>query len=404
MKVASAGAAAVAVLSALTYSYANSAPPFTLPPQSVYINPLSYNVLGPNATWRNNTYTTLFNPTNATPPFFQIFDPSFATLLGPSASLNRVALNTSFAFAHEAPVWVPETDEVTFTSNDGGALGYSDWSHNSVVSKISLTEAEAAIASGNPNISITVTPLNLSDAIQMTNGGTGTYYGNIILVTSGRALLPSSIALVNPSPPYNVTVILDNFFGRQFNSLNDVKVHKPSGNIFFTDTSYGYINHFRPAPTLPNQVYRLDPTTGTVKVVADGFVRNNGIAFSNDGLTAFVTDTGTTGFDTNQTLPATIYAYDIDPVTQAFTNRRVFAYADSGVPDGIQVDADGNVFSGCGDGVEVWNKEGVLIGKIYLGTTSANLVFAGNGRLVILAETAIYVANINLQAQSLVYP
>ncbi len=34
-------------------------------------------------------------------------------------------------------------------------------------------------------------------------------------------------------------------------------------------------------------------------------------------------------------------------------NRRVFAYVDSGIPDGIQVDTDGNVYSGCGDGVQV---------------------------------------------------
>lgn len=68
----------------------------------------------------------------------------------------------------------------------------------------------------------------------MTNGGTGPYKGSLLLVTSGRGDLPPSLALVNPNPPHNVTILLDNFFGRQFNSLNDVKVH-PSGKIFFTD-------------------------------------------------------------------------------------------------------------------------------------------------------------------------
>ena len=47
------------------------------------------------------------------------------------------------------------------------------------------------------------------------------------------------------------------------------------------------------------------------------------------------------------------YAFDVDPKSQAFMNRRVFAYVDSGIPDGIQVDTDGNVYSGCGDGVQV---------------------------------------------------
>lgn len=47
------------------------------------------------------------------------------------------------------------------------------------------------------------------------------------------------------------------------------------------------------------------------------------------------------------------YAFDVDASTQAFTNRRVFAYVDNGVPDGIQLDSNGNVYSGTGDGVQV---------------------------------------------------
>lgn len=49
---------------------------------------------------------------------------------------------------------------------------------------------------------------------------------------------PPSITLVNPEPPYNVTVLLNNYFGRQFNSLNDVKIHPKSKAIFFTDPPY----------------------------------------------------------------------------------------------------------------------------------------------------------------------
>lgn len=71
----------------------------------------------------------------------------------------------------------------------------------------------------------------------MTNGGTGPYQGQLLLANSGRANLPPTLALVNPAPPHNTTILLDNFFGRQFNSLNDVKVHRPSGAIFFTDVT-----------------------------------------------------------------------------------------------------------------------------------------------------------------------
>lgn len=47
------------------------------------------------------------------------------------------------------------------------------------------------------------------------------------------------------------------------------------------------------------------------------------------------------------------YSYDVDQHTQAFTNRRVFAFVDAGVPDGLQVDKAGNVYAGCADGVHV---------------------------------------------------
>lgn len=47
------------------------------------------------------------------------------------------------------------------------------------------------------------------------------------------------------------------------------------------------------------------------------------------------------------------YAFDVDARTHAFKNRRIFAYVDAAVPDGLQVDLKGNVYSGCGDGVQV---------------------------------------------------
>jgi len=146
----------------------------------------------------------------------------------------------------------------------------------------------------------------------MINGGTGPLKGSLLLSTSGRGLLPPPLALVNPHPPYNASVLLDNFYGRQFNSLNDVKVHPRSGKIFTTDVgcvcygllifrkassefcvclccpSYGYENHFRLKPLMPNQVYRFDQDTSTVRVIADGFDRCNGLAFTGDGRTVYV--------------------------------------------------------------------------------------------------------------------
>ncbi|PPQ88202.1 hypothetical protein CVT25_005167 [Psilocybe cyanescens] len=384
--------------------------PKTLPPQSVFLDPRSFAVLGPNGQFRNSSFTEFFNPTSRKPPFFQIFDPDFLDILGPTPSFHEVASNAAFAFAHEAPIYVPETDEVFFASNDGGALGNSDLTHNNQVGKISMQAVETALqdlkAGSGTAVNVSVTEVVLPDTIQMTNGGTGPLKSSLVLITSGRGPLPPSIALVNPNAPHNVTVLLDNFFGRQFNSLNDIKIHPATGALFFTDVTYGFLNHFRPEPLMRNQVYRLDTTTGAVRVIATDFDKCNGIAFTPDGKIAYITDTGAnSGFlGNNQTEPATIYAFDVDPKTQVFLNRRIFAYTDTGIPDGVQVDAAGNVYAGCGDGVQVWSPAGTLLGKFFIETTSANMVFAGDGRLVIMAETKIFVAKIAAKEGKVSFP
>lgn len=61
---------------------------------------------------------------------------------------------------------------------------------------------------------------------------------------------------------------------------------------------------------------------------------------------------------------------------------------------GVHCDSWGNVYAGCGDGIQVWNPSGKLIGKIFVGTTSANFNFAGKGRMVICAENSLYYATL----------
>ncbi|TEB25096.1 calcium-dependent phosphotriesterase [Coprinellus micaceus] len=291
---------------------------------------------------------------------------------------------------------------------------------NNFVNKISMKDVEAALQSAESPVHVPVEQLELSEDVQMTDGGTGPFHGSLLLITSGRGTQPSSVVAVNPQPPYNTTVLWNNYYGRQFNSLNDAKIH-PSGKIFVTDAPSGlnswltriFVLHvkrygaqlgFRPPATLPNQVYRFDPVTNAVRVVAGDFDICNGIAFTTDGSTAYVSSSRTLGQTpalrlAQQDLPQshplirmtpTRYAFDVDPVTHAFKNRRIFAYADIGIPDGLIVDTRGNVYTGAGDGVHVWNSIGTLLGKFFIGMVSANMAFAGDGRLVILAETKVF--------------
>ena len=53
---------------------------------------------------------------------------------------------------------------------------------------------------------------------------------------------------------------------------------------------------------------------------------------------------------------------------------------------------------------QVWNSQGTLLGKFFIGTVSANFIFAGDGRLVILAGTKIFLAKIAAQETRLEFP
>lgn len=106
----------------------------------------------------------------------------------------------------------------------------------------------------------------------------------------------SQLSLIDPSEPFSVTPILNNFYGRPFNSLNDVITlpdPRPGGSSFilFTDPQYGYEQEFKPSPCLPAQVYCFNPMTGAVRVICDDFKSPNGIAVNAAGTRLYVTDT-----------------------------------------------------------------------------------------------------------------
>ncbi|KAL1727580.1 calcium-dependent phosphotriesterase [Schizophyllum commune] len=370
-----------------------------------YVNPRAYNVISKDGT--NNSFRASpfdpWNPTNTSGVFFQVFDNDFYNVIGENPWIHEISSDPTFAFAHEAPVWVPDTDEVFIASNAGGPLGRSGPDANNQIERISLKEVDEAMGGTPTDVNVSHPKVDLPDFVQMANGGTGPYKGNIIFMNEGRGNLPSNMVLVNPYPPYNASILLDNFYGREFNALNDAKVHS-SGVIFFTDPAYAYLQHFKAEPGLPNQVYAFDPSTGHVRVVADQLNKPNGLAFSNDFKTLYIVDSGLLGADwgNNATLPATIYAYDV-PDDLFLVNRRVFAYSDEGSPDGVNVDVNGYVYGGCGDGIHVWNPKGILVGKFFTGSNTANFAFAGPGRLVILAETKVYLASIAAEGVSVIH-
>lgn len=196
---------------------------------------------------------------------------------------------------------------------------------------------------------------------------------------------------------YTTRTLLSNYYGRWFNSVNDVIVAK-NGNIWFTDPPYGYEQGIRPVPQLPAQTYCFDPVKGAVRAVDDSLKKPNGLCFSPDQKTLYITDTASVRGDTRSAgvsslaAPASIYAFDIATRNGSpfLTNRRLFAYADCEIPDGIKCDTRGNVYSGCGDGVHVWADDGILIGKIYIRGGCANFCFGKGGEMFLLNEEKMW--------------
>jgi gluconolactonase len=73
--------------------------------------------------------------------------------------------------------------------------------------------------------------------------------------------------------------------------------------------------------------------------------------------------------------------------------------ADTGIPDGIKCDMEGNVYSGCGDGINVWSPGGVLIGKILVQGGAANFCFGRSGEIFILNENRLWRAQLGHQVR-----
>jgi gluconolactonase len=125
-----------------------------------FVDPRSFAVLGANGSFRQSSFDSGFNPTGTTPPFFQIFDEGFLDILGKNASISVIAFNstnTSFAFAHEGPIYNPSTEDLFFISNDGGLRNID---RNNRVLKLSMKDVEEASRNGTQNVNVAVTEVS----------------------------------------------------------------------------------------------------------------------------------------------------------------------------------------------------------------------------------------------------
>jgi gluconolactonase len=226
----------------------------------------------------------------------------------------------------------------------------------------------------------------------MPNGMTLGHDGRLVVCEQGTRSAPARISRVDPLTG-RVDTLVDNWDGLSLNSPNDVVVRR-DGTIWFTDPSYGHLQGFRPEPQVGDYVYRFDSRSGRLSVVADSFDKPNGLAFSPDEQTLYVTDSGanTEPGSYHVGRPHHVMAFDVLDGRHLGPGR-LFAVTTPGFPDGIKVDRAGRVYASSSSGVQVFSPAGDLIGQISL-PGAVNFTFGGPGGqvLFITTDTAIWAA------------
>ena len=188
-----------------------------------------------------------------------------------------------------------------------------------------------------------------------------------------------------------ITVLAERYEGKRLNSPNHVVV-KSDGSVWFTDPAYGIDSNyegFRAESELDGCfVFRVDPQSGACRIVADDFVRPNGLAFSLDERRLYIVDSGMTHIPDG---PHHIRVFDVAE-DGSLSGGEVFATCTAGIFDGIRFDDQGRLWCSAGDGVHCYHPDGSLIGKVYVPERVANLCFGGlkRNRLFITATTSVY--------------
>lgn len=198
-------------------------------------------------------------------------------------------------------------------------------------------------------------------------------------------------------PEGRITVLVDRYQGKKLNSPNDVVV-KSDDSIWFTDPPYGILSDYEgdqaESEIGANHVYRFDPDSGTLSIVADDFDKPNGLAFSPDENLLYISDTGASH---DPEAPRHIRAFEVSDDGRSLRNGRIFATCGIGVFDGFRCDSDGNIWASAGDGVHCYLPDGTLAGKILIPEVVANVTFGGvkKNRLFVCGTTSLYAVYLN---------
>jgi gluconolactonase len=301
-------------------------------------------------------------------------DPRLDALVAPGTEIELLAEGFDWA---EGPVWIP----------DGEYLLFSDVP----VNRIYLWQEGAGHR-------VWLEPSGYTGEVP--RGGEPGSNG-LLLDASGRLLLCQHgdrrvASLANPLavPEPIFATVADHFEGRRFNSPNDLALHS-GGAIYFTDPPYGLTE----GPGDPNReidfagVYRVD-RTGQVSLLTSELSRPNGIAFSPDERTLYVANS-----DPDR---AIWMAWVVQPdgtlaVGRVFFDATPWVPERPGLPDGMVIDREGNLFASGPGGVLVFTPEGEHLGTIRTTQATANCTFGEGGRTLFITADS-YLLRLRLRS------
>ncbi len=274
---------------------------------------------------------------------FEYFDHRFRSMTVPTATIEVLYDGCRWS---EGPVWFA----------DGGYLVWSDIPNNRMLRW--TPEQGVGVFRANSNFA---------------NGNTRDRQGRLVSCEHGGR------RVTRTEPDGSITVLADSYRGGHLNSPNDVVV-KSDGSIWFTDPDYGIMSDYEGHKGETEQdgcyVYRVDPANGHISVVADDFVKPNGLAFSPDETKLYIADSG---FSHDENGPHHIRVFDVD-ASNTLSGGEVFVEVSPGVPDGFRFDDQGNLWTSAQDGVRVFDPEATPLGRIKLPQMVSNLTFGGPKR------------------------
>jgi gluconolactonase len=284
-------------------------------------------------------------------------DPALDRLVAPDAKVETIAQGYDWV---EGPVW----------AKSGGFLLFSDVPKNVVYR---WKAGEGAREYLKPSGYTGTTPRG---GEMGSNGLTIDRDGRLVLCQHGdRRIARMEAPLDRPTPVF--TTLADRYEGKRFHSPNDL-VFKGNGDLYFTDPAYGLEKQYDdPGREMDwYGVYRRD-RHGRVALLTREMTRPNGIAFSPDERVLYVA----------QSDPAAAMwrAFEVKAdgtlgASRVFFDATAMAKTRQGLPDGMKVDADGNLFATGPGGVLIFSPAGRHLGTILTGQATSNCAFGDDGR------------------------